>query len=68
MGLWLLMGVYPTSPRRQYWRGKLAFGKYMTEGRFEQILRAFCLPEWNKGHEKWGGHARKHMKFDRFLH
>jgi hypothetical protein len=68
MGMWLLMGVYPTSPRRQYWRGQLAFGKYMTEKRFEQIVRAFALPFYKKKNPKWGGAARRHIKFDRSLH
>ena len=68
MGMWLLMGVYPTSPRRAYWRGQLHFGKYMTESRFEQIQRAFCLPFYKKSNPKWGGAAGKKMKYDRFLH
>ena len=68
MGMWLLMGVYPTSPRRAYWRGQLHFGKYMTESRFEQIQRAFCLPFYKKSNPKWGGAAGKKMKYDRLLH
>ena len=68
VGMWLLMGVYPISPRRDYWRGKMGFRKYMSENRFEQILRAFALPTWQRNHEKWGGAAGNKMKHDRFLH
>ena len=39
LGLWVLMTLYPiTGSRRLYWRGSMAFGRYMPERRFEVIL------------------------------
>jgi hypothetical protein len=44
----------------------------MTETRFEQIQRTFCLPfykcYYEKSNPKWGGAAGKKMKYDRLLH
>ena len=71
IGLWILMTVYPVPAggRRNYWRGLFKFGQYMQEKRFEQILRAFTLPQYKKGDAGWGGPARefyKDKKYDKF--
>ena len=65
LGMWMLMGVYRTSPRRMYWRGILGFGKWMSEKRFEQIMSAFSLPTYRRNDGKWGGPAKGKIKFDR---
>ena len=70
LGLWILMTVYPCmGKRRNYWRGILNFGIYMSERRFENILRAFTLPQYSKTDPEWGGPGRQHYalkKFDSF--
>ena len=71
LGLWVLMTVYPINHggRRGYWRGVLNFGQYMTEKRFENILRAFSLPQYKRGESGWGGQGRAYyndIKFDKF--
>jgi len=49
LGLWVLMTLYPINgSRRLYWRGSLAFGRYMPERRFEAILRSFTLPQYTR--------------------
>jgi len=65
MGLWLLMSVYKANPRREYWRGRPGFGKYMAEKRFDAIMTAFALPKYQKNHDGWGGHMGKKMKHDK---
>ena len=65
LGMWVLMGVYRTSPRRMYWRGILGFGKWMSEKRFEQIMSVFSLPTYRRNDGKWGGPAKGKIKFDR---
>ena len=71
IGLWILMTVYPipAGGRRNYWRGIFKFHQYMEEKRFENILRAFCLPQYKKEAAGWGGPAREHYrqkKYDKF--
>ena len=68
LGLWILMTVYPTpgSCRRSYWRGILNFGQYMSEKRFEAILRAFTLPQYDRADPKWGGPGREAYERKRF--
>ena len=70
LGLWILMTVYPhMGERRNYWRGMLQFQRYMSEKRFENILRAFTLPKYTTDEAGWGGPGRAHYKeknFDKF--
>ena len=68
LGLWLLMTVYPVigNSRRSYWRGILNFGKYMSEARFEGILRAFALPQYRHDEPGWGGPARELYELKNF--
>ena len=71
LGLWVLMTIYPVSHggRRTYWRGVMKFTQYMSEHRFEFILRAFTLPQYKQANPKWGGQGRAHYlvkKFDKF--
>ena len=72
LGLWVLMSIYPVGfgGRRVYWRGLFNFQKYMSEKRFENILRAFTLPQYTKDDPGWGGQGRDHYlikKFDKFF-
>ena len=68
LGIWILMTVYPTpgSCRRNYWRGILNFGQFMSEKRFEAILRAFTLPQYDRSDRKWGGPGRVEHERKRF--
>jgi len=67
LGLWVLMTLYPINgSRRLYWRGSLAFAKYMPERRFEAILRAFTLPQYTHDDAKWGGEGRAFYEVKRF--
>ena len=70
-GVWILMTVYPLAcgGRRLYWRGLLKFARYIPERRFENILRAFTLPQYTKEDPEWGGDGRqfyKDQKYDKF--
>jgi hypothetical protein len=50
LGMWL-----------NYCRGKIGFGKYMSEVRFEQILRAFALPnDLDQKLSGFGNHLNHH--------
>ena len=71
LGLWILMTIYPVGHggRRSYWRGMLNFQRYMPEKRFEQIIRAFTLPQYKMLNPERGGEAREFymsIKFDKF--
>ena len=71
LGLWVMMTVYPIAGggRRTYWRGMLKFGRWMSEKRFENILRTFALPQYKREDPEWGGPARtfySSIKFDKF--
>ena len=71
LGVWILMTIYPVAHggRREYWRGILRFHQYMPEKRFENILRAFTLPQYKHSDSGWGGQGRAHYlikKFDKF--
>ena len=71
VGLWVLMTIYPIGfgGRRAYWRGLMKFAQYMPEKRFENILRAFTLPQYKRSDPGWGGPGRPHYeekKFDKF--
>ena len=71
LGLWILMTIYPIGfgGRRAYWRGIFKFTQYMTEHRFENILRCFTLPQYKQSDSGWGGQGRAHYlikKFDKF--
>ena len=68
LGVWVLMTVYPCpgSSRRGYWRGVLKFSQYMHEKRFENILRAFSLPQYKYTDEEWGGQGREHYEYKKF--
>ena len=71
LGLWILMTVYPLAGggRRSYWRGMLNFGQYMPEKRFENVLRAFTLPQYKKTDPEWGGPGRQYYRtkqYDKF--
>ena len=71
LGIWILMAVYPIAGggRRTYWRGMMKFNAFMPEKRFERILRAFTLPQYNKTDPGWGGEGRdyyKEKKYDKF--
>ena len=71
LGLWVLMTLCPVhGGRRQYWRGLLNFKTWLTECRFEAILRSFTLPQYTTDDEQWGGQGRKFYegkKFDKFF-
>ena len=72
LGIWVLMTVYPVadSNRRSYWGSSMEMGKYMSRNRFENILRAFCLPQYTKEDPGWGGQGRQEyekIKFDKFF-
>ena len=71
VGVWILMTVYPSvgGGRRTYWRGIMKFQRYMSEKRFENILRAFTLPQYKKEDPEWGGEGRefyREQKYDKF--
>ena len=71
LGLWMLMTIYPIGfgGRRAHWRGIFKFTQYMTEHRFENILRCFTLPQYKQSDSGWGGQERAHYlikKFDKF--
>jgi hypothetical protein len=61
-------GGIPHITKKAVLERQLSFGKYMTEKRFDQIVRAFTPPFYKKSNPKWGGAARRHIKFDRPLH
>ena len=53
-----------------YWGETLNMGRFMSLHRFEQILRAFTLPQYKYEDAGWGGPARekyKEKKFDPFF-
>ena len=52
------MSVYKANPRRDYWRGRPGFGKYMAEKRVDAIMTAFSLPRYQKNHDGWGARKR----------
>ena len=71
LGMWILMTIYPIGAggRRIYWRGMFKFHQYMPEKRFENILRAFTLPQYQQSDPEWGGEGREFYaikKFDKF--
>ena len=61
LGVLVLMSLHHgVTPHRQFWRGPLKFGKYMTEIEFENIKRAFTLPQYLPGSPNWNGPAPSH--------
>ena len=71
LGLWILMTVYGSQAghRRAYWGPLLNFGRYMPLNRFENILRAFRLPQYAKDDPAWGGDgavAYADTRYDKF--
>ena len=72
LGLWLMMTVFQANDqnRRSYWGPLMDFGKMMARNRFESILRAFSLPQYEYEDPEWGGEGRKEYekkKFDPFF-